>query len=79
MPYETPKHLGRFQAASPFQSQESLDSRRGRTLDDYPLSLRDSGVTNSLIAPRDVSRSAVPADDEADHSGDNGPYDLGFE
>jgi len=72
MAYETPRHLGRFQAASPFYASESLDSRRGRPIDGASEYLRDYIALESDSTTVDVSGSAVPADDETNGDSDNG-------
>jgi len=79
MAYEAPKHLGRFQAASPFQSTQSLDRRRGRPIDSYAELLRNDRTLESNYTTLDVSGSALPADDETDGDSDYGSSDPGGE
>lgn len=75
MPYEAPKFLGRFQAWSPFQSEESLGSRRGRPLDSYPELIRDRLALDAHNSTIDVSGQSVSADDAPDVDSDYGAYD----
>lgn len=77
MPYEAPKHLGRFQAASPFQSQESLDSRRGRSLDSYAELLRHDLAIEPNYTTIDASRPALSTNDEADGDSSDGTFHPG--
>lgn len=76
MAYETPRHLGRFQAASPFHSSESLDSRRGRPFDSITWHVRDDFALESDYTTIDVGGSALPADDETDGDSLDGPPDT---
>lgn len=76
MAYETPTHIARLQAQSPYFTQESLDSRRGGSFDSYAELLRNHQLAISDTAPLDIRGYALPADDETDTDSSDGAHDV---
>lgn len=77
MAYGTPAHLGRFQAHAPYFSQESLDSRRGRSIDSYAELLRNNQPALPDPTAIDVRGYTLPADDETDFDSGDGSFHSG--
>lgn len=76
MAYETPTHIARLQAHSPYFTKESLDSRRGGSLDGYAELLRDHQLALADSASVDLRGYALPADDETDTDSSDGAHDV---
>jgi len=76
MAYETPHHIARLQAHSPYFSKESVDSRRGGSLDSYAELLRNHQLAIPDTAAIDVRGYTLPADDETNTDSSDGAFDV---
>lgn len=74
--YEKTTFTGRFKAHAPYYEAQSLDSRGGRSLDDYAEFIRNNFPALTDSATIDISGQFISGDDQADDYRGDGPSDI---